>query len=76
MCRNQIFLIFANNLRYKRNKISPKHASVQIGKQEMCSKLQHKTLNSMVVGARQNFQILRQIPGFSKTIELCLIFYT
>ena len=42
----------------------------------MCSKLQHKTLNSMVVGARQNFQILRQIPGFSKTIELCLIFYT
>ena len=32
MCKNQVFLIFANNLRSKQNKKSPEHPFVDIGK--------------------------------------------
>ena len=65
MCRNLFFfLIFANNSRRKQNKENPEHPFVDIGKWKMCAKFQQKTLNSMVVGARQSFQFLRQITWF------------
>ena len=39
----------------------------------MCAKFQQQILNSMVVGARQNFQLFRQKnPGFLEIIDLCL----
>ena len=34
---------------------NPEHPFVDSGKQERCAKFQHKILNSMVAGARQNF---------------------
>ena len=71
MRRNQVSLIFANNSRSKQNKKYPTYPFVDIGKKEARAKFQQKILNCRVVGARQSFQIL---PGFSKTIELCLNF--
>ena len=52
MCRNQVFLIFANNSRSKQNKKNPEHPFVDIGEKEKCATSQQKILNSMVVGAR------------------------
>ena len=48
------------------NKIkkNSEHPFVDIGKQETCAKFQQEILNSMVVGARQNFQFFRQITWF------------
>ena len=60
MRRNQVFLVIANNSRSKQNKKNPEHTFVGIGKSETCAKFQQKILNSMVVGARQNFQFFRQ----------------
>ena len=60
MGRNQLFLIFANNSRSKRNKKNPTHAFIDIGKQERCAKSQQKKLSCRVVGARRSFQIFRQ----------------
>ena len=54
MCRNQVFLIFANNSRSKQNLKNPAHPFVDIGKQEPCKKFQQKILNCRVVGARQS----------------------
>ena len=74
MCRNQVFLIFANNSRSKENKKNPEHPFVDIGKLETYAKFQQKKLNSMVVGAHQILKFSDKKPGFSKTIELCLKF--
>ena len=60
MCRNQVFLIFANNSRSKQIKKDPAHPFVHIGKEETCVKFQQKILNCMVVGACQSFSIFRQ----------------
>ena len=59
MCRNQVFLIFTNNSRSKQNLKNPAHPFVDIGKQKTCAKFRQKLLKSMVVGARQSFQIFR-----------------
>ena len=67
MCRNQVFIIFANNLRSKQNKKNPTHHFVYIGKYETCAKFQQKILNCRVVGTRQSFQILRQKTWFLET---------
>ena len=64
MCKSQIFLIFANNSRSKQNKKNPAHSFVDIGKWETCAKFQQKILNSMVAGARQNFQFFKQKTWF------------
>ena len=40
----------------------------------MFAKFQQKMCSSMLVGARQCIQFLDKIPGFSKTMELCLNF--
>ena len=64
MCRNQVYLIFANNSRSKKNKKNPTHAFVEIGKQETCEKFRQKMLNCRAVRARQMFQIFRQNPWF------------
>ena len=40
---------------------NPEHTFVHIGEWKACAKLQQKIFNSMVVGARQGFQIFRQI---------------
>ena len=53
---------------------NPEHSYVYIGKWKTYSKFQQKILNSMVVEARQSFQLFIKIPGFSKTIELYLDF--
>ena len=74
MRRNQVFLIFANNSRSNQNKKNPEHSFVDIGKQETRAKFRQKILKSKVLGARQIFQISDKMPGFSKTIELCLNF--
>ena len=60
------------------NKIkkSPAHPFVDIGKYVKCAKIQQKILNCNVVGARQSFKFSDKIPGFLKTIELCLNFCT
>ena len=60
VCRNQAFLISANNSISKQNKKNPTHPFVDIGKQETCAKFQQKKLNCRVVGACQSFQIFRQ----------------
>ena len=60
MCRNQLFLIFANNSRSKRNKKNPGHPFVDIGKREVCVKFQQKIFNSMEVGVSQSFHFFRQ----------------
>ena len=57
MCRNQIFLVFANNSRSKENKKNPEHIFVDISKYKTCVKFQQKILNFKIVGARQSFQI-------------------
>ena len=53
MCRNQVFLIFANNKDLNKIKKNPAHAFVGICKQQ-------KIFNCRVAGARQNFQTFRQ----------------
>ena len=50
------------------------HTFVAIGKKKSCAKFQQETFSSMVVEARQGFNFLDKIPGFSKTIELRLNF--
>ena len=51
------FLLITQDL----NKIkkNPQHPFVDIIKKKTCAKLQQKMLNSMVVGARKNFQFFR-----------------
>ena len=44
-------------LNYKKN---PEHLFVDISKWKTCAKCQQKTFNSLVVGARQSYQSLRQ----------------
>ena len=55
-----------NNSRSKENKTNPDLPSVDTGKWEACAKVQQKTLNSMLVEARQNFQFFRQLTWFLK----------
>ena len=62
------FLLITQDLNNKKK--NREHPFVDIDKQEACAKFQQKTLNSMVVGARQNFQFFRQKTDFPKTIEL------
>ena len=64
MCRNQVFLIFANNPRFKQNKKKSAYPFVDIGKKETCVKFQQKILNCRVVEAGQSFQIFRQNGWF------------
>ena len=59
-----VFYIFINNSRPKQNERNPEHPFVDIGKRETCAKFQLKTLNNMVVGARQSFQFSRQTAWF------------
>ena len=40
------------------------HPFVDITKEKTCAKFQQKILNSMVVGARQNFELFRQKNWF------------
>ena len=40
--------------------LNPKHAFLHIIKWKTCAKIQQKILNSMVVGARQNFQLFEE----------------
>ena len=61
MCKNQIFLIFANNSRSKQTKTkNSAYPFVDIGKKETYAKFQQIILNCRVAGARQIFQIFRQ----------------
>ena len=63
MCvETRSFLFFANNSRSKQNKKNPEYA--HIGKKKKCAKFQQKKLNSVVLGARQSFQFLRQKTWF------------
>ena len=55
---------FINNSRSKQNKKNPEYHFVGIGKTETCAKFQQKTLNAVVVGARQRFQFFREITCF------------
>ena len=55
-----VFYIFIDNSRFKQNRKNPEHAFLGIIKQKICAKFQQKILNSVVVGARQNFQFFRQ----------------
>ena len=64
MCRNQVFLNFANNSKSKLNKKNPTYPFVGIGKWKTCAKFQQKLLHCRVVGARQIFQIFRQKTWF------------
>ena len=47
-----------------KTKKNPTHPFVDIGKTETCAKFQQKILNCPVVGARQSFQLFRQITWF------------
>ena len=58
------FLIFANYSRSRQNKENSEHPFVDTSKHETCAKFHKKTLNAMVVGARQNFQFFRQKTWF------------
>ena len=58
------FLVFENNSRSKQNKKNPEEHFVDIGKQETCAKFQRKMLNSMVIGAPQNFQFFKYKTWF------------
>ena len=49
--------------------INPGHPFVDTGKYRTCAKFQEKLLNSVVIGARPNFNFLDKITGFSKTIR-------
>ena len=60
MCRNQAFLIFANNSRPRQNKKNSEHPFADIDKKEKFVKFQQKVLNSMVVGFCQSFQFFKQ----------------
>ena len=62
--KNQVFWIFANNLRSKKIEKNLQHSFIDIGKQETCAKFQQKIWNSMVYGARQKFQFFRQKVWF------------
>ena len=55
--------MLANNSRSKQNKKNSRTAFCR-HKYEQCAKSKHKLLNSMVVGARQSFQIFRQNTWF------------
>ena len=66
MCRNQVFLIFANNSRSKQNKKNPEHPFVDIGKLETHARFQLKIFNYMVVRACQSFQFFGQNTWFLK----------
>ena len=66
VCRNQVFLIFANNSRSKQNKENLTHTFLGIGKSETCAKFQQNILNFKVVGARQSFQMFGQNTWFLK----------
>ena len=59
-------MTFANNSRSKQNEKNLEHPIVGIGKKETQDKFQQRILNSMVVGARQNFDIFRQKTWFLK----------
>ena len=50
----------------QQNKKYPEHHFAEIGKLENCVKFQRKSLDSMVAGARQSFQIFRQNTWFLK----------
>ena len=54
------FSFLQKNSISKQNKKNPEHLFVDIGIQETSVKFQQKILNSMVVGARQNFQFFRK----------------
>ena len=59
MCRNQVFFDLANNSSSKQNKKNPTHPFVEIGKKGTRAKFQQKLLKSVVVGARQSFELFR-----------------
>ena len=79
ICQNQNYLVSPHSqkpglsITQDLNKIkeNPGEPFVNIGKTEMCAKFQQKMLNSIVVGARQNFNFSEKQPGFSETKELC-----
>ena len=75
MYRNQVFLIFANNSRSKRNKKNPAYPFLDISKKEMCAKFQQKILNCRVIGACQSFQIFRQNTWFLENRTLSKFLY-
>ena len=52
-----VFYTFINNSISKQNKKNPKDPFADITKYKTGAKFQHKILNSMVVGARQSFQL-------------------
>ena len=65
-----VFYTFINNSRSKQNKKNSTYPFADITKKKTCAKFQQKILNSMVVGACQNFQFFRQKPGFLEIIEV------
>ena len=61
--RNQVFLILANNSRYKQNETNLEHRFEHIGKKETCAKFQKNLLISMVVEVqffRGKYQVCRK----------------
>ena len=64
-----------SNPRSKQNKKNPNNPVLETGEKDKCTKFQQKMLNSMDVGATQSFKFSNKIPGFSKTIELCVNFF-
>ena len=57
MCRNQVFWFLQITQDLNKIKKNPEYPFADIGKYETFTKLQQKILNSMIVGARQSFQL-------------------
>ena len=74
VCSGIFLFSFANNSRSKQNLKNPEYPLADIRKWETCVKFQRKNFNSMVVDIPQIFNFSEKIPGFSKTMELCLSF--
>ena len=60
------FSNLAINWRSKQNKTNLKHFLQHNGKQQTCAKFKQKLFNSMVVGAHQSLQFIRQNTFFLK----------
>ena len=74
MCRNQIFLIFANKLRSKENLKNHTLHFVDMVSRKRLRSLSKKYWTVGKLQLVKIFKCLDKIPGFSKTIELCLNF--
>ena len=70
MCRNQVFLIFANNSRFKQNKKIPNILLLKLVSRKPVRSFSKKYWT--LVGARQRFQIFRQNIWFLENNRVLL----